>query len=115
VNRFYTLLLTLVVVSCNQQKPADIIPNDTMQKMLVDLYYAEAYSAMVNDSLHQFRTKNQDSLAHYYKEIQSHYNVSDTLFFKSVNWYKTHPEEMDSAYAKMIVHISEIETKLGKK
>lgn len=82
--------------------------------MLIDLYYAESYSAMVDDSAHQFRAKNLDSLAHYYKEIQAHYNVSDTAFIKSIDWYKNHPEQMDSAYAKMIVHVSEVETKLGK-
>lgn len=94
--------------------PADIIPADTMQKMLVDLYYAETYSAMVNDSLHQIRNKNNDSLAAYYKTIQAHYNISNEVFIKSIDWYKNNPEQLDTAYASMILHVSEVDTKLAK-
>jgi hypothetical protein len=101
-------------MSCGSKMPDDIVSGDTMQKMLVDLYYAETYSAMVNDSLHQIRNKNMDSLAAYYQTIQAHYNVSNEAFIKSVNWYKNNPEQLDTAYASMILHVSEIETKLAK-
>ena len=83
--------------------------------MLVDLHYAETYSAMVNDSLHQIRNKNLDSLALYYASIQAHYNVSNESFLKSVDWYKNNPEILDSAYASMILRVSETEAAFQKK
>ena len=115
MKRITIILLLCCICSCNSPKPKDILPSATMQKMLMDLHYAEVYCTMVNDSLHQMRNKNQDSLALYYKSIQAHYGLSDEAFIKTMDWYKHNPETLDSIYSQMITNGSIIEARLEKK
>ncbi len=88
----------------------DVIPADSMQIILSDLHIAEVYSTMVNDSLHQVRDKNKDSLAVYYKSILEHHKVTPEQLTESIKWYKMNPEELDSVYADMITHFSKLES-----
>ncbi|MBS1771662.1 MAG: DUF4296 domain-containing protein [Bacteroidetes bacterium] len=109
--RFFvlSLLFSLFVISCGNEKKADVLPADKMQQMLTDIHMAEAYSTMVNDSTHTMRNKNLDSLAVYYKQIFKHYNITPEEFAKSVDWYKKNPEMLDSIYAKIIPELSKQE------
>ena len=94
-----------MATSCKDNKKVESeahIPRDKMQKLLLDVNIAEAYSTMVKDSLHKAPGKNYDSLAVYYRSILAHHKISADQFTNSLNWYKAHPEEMDSIYVKMI-------------
>ena len=115
MRRVTFLIVLCIAISCNSTKQADVIPVETMQKILIDLHYAEIYSAMLYDSSHQIRNKNMDSLAVFYKSIQEHYSISDEQLITSIDWYKHNPEQLDTTYAKMITTVSEVETVLGKK
>ncbi len=88
--------------SCKQSLSGDHLPPAVMQKVLLDVNLAEAYSTSVKDSVHRGGLKNTDSLAAFYKTIFAHYNITQAQFSASMEWYKAHPEEMDSVYNKMI-------------
>lgn len=107
------LLLFVLLAGCkSKDKPA--IEPERMEKILTDLHIAEAYSTMVNDSLHHVRNKNFDSLAVYYNDIFAHHNVSKEEFMQSVTWYKLHPDDLDTIYAHVQVATGLLELKGGK-
>lgn len=78
------------------------LPRDVMQKVLLDVNLAEAYCISVKDSLHRPGAKNIDSLSAFYKQIFDHYKITEDEFNSSLTWYKYHPAELDSIYAKLI-------------
>ncbi len=97
----------LIIAGCKSNLGSDHLPPAVMTKMLTDLQLAETYSGQIKgDPKQRAFQKNTDSLALYYKEIFAHYKVSQQEFDDNVQWYKTHPEELDSIYVKMIPEIS---------
>ncbi|MCW3120868.1 MAG: hypothetical protein JWQ38_360, partial [Flavipsychrobacter sp.] len=91
-------------VSCkNKTAEGNHMSPKIMQKLLLDINMAETLSSFQKDSLHkQGGTKNNDSLAVYYKDIFAHYNITAAQFTEDLEWYKEHPEELDSIYTDMI-------------
>lgn len=85
------------VPACNKANEEHLQPQK-MEGILVDIGLAETYSTMVNDSAHHFGVKNIDSLAKFYNEILAHHNVTIDQFRTSLDWYKHHPEDMDTLY-----------------
>ena len=77
-----------------------------MQDVLLDINLAEAYSTLKKDSSHLPGTKNMDSLGVYYKDIFAHHKITQEQFMQSLNWYKDHPDDMDSLYNNMIPRIT---------
>jgi len=69
---------------------------------LQDVNLAEAYSTLVKDSVYKGTGKNLDSLAQYYKDIFSHYKITQHQFDESMQWYKRHPDELDTVYSKIL-------------
>lgn len=96
---------TFLVIACKSEKK--ILPPATMEKVLLDLTFAEAYSTITADSLHKYGTKNFDSLGVFYKEIFAHYKITPREFEESLNWYKNNPAEMDSAYSRIQVTVTQ--------
>ncbi len=105
MNKYSVLLIALLVISCNNTSTYHL-PQAEMTKMLADLQSAEVYSTMVKkDSTSRGYDKNMDSLAVYYKEIFAHYKVTQQQFDESLTWYKNHPDDLDTMYAKIITDI----------
>ncbi len=76
----------------------------------MDVHLAEVYSIMIRkDSLHRGNERNHDTLASFYKTVLKHHNISLEDFRQSINWYKLHPEEMDSIYGRMIPEMSTLD------
>ena len=99
----------LVVISillfsgCKKEGASDEhLPAKLMQKVMMDVNLAETYCTHVQDNVHHGSMKNTDSLSAYYKTIFSHYKITQEQFYNSMEWYKQHPEELDSVYARMI-------------
>ncbi|HTN47452.1 MAG TPA: DUF4296 domain-containing protein [Flavipsychrobacter sp.] len=110
MHRLFFPYLFLLVVSC--QETSTHLPPGKMQGVLEDIHLAEAYSSMVaRDSGIRTSQKNNDSLASYYQLILEHHKLSANQFEESLKWYKQHPEELDSIYAKMIDHIAVLQAK----
>jgi acyl-CoA synthetase (AMP-forming)/AMP-acid ligase II len=105
----------LIVASCKNAGTGDRLPPALMKKVLTDVQMAETYSTMVKDSLHKNTgMKNLDSLSVYYKDIFAHYKITEAQFTTSLNWYKEHPDEMDSLYNEMLATVAAMQNTLQK-
>lgn len=101
--------LILPLAACQQIMQEEHLPRATMQNVLMDLHLAEVYSTLAGrDSLHTGGAKNLDSLAVYYNEVFAHHKINKDEFVKSISWYRSHPDELDSAYARMIPAMEKI-------
>ena len=59
--------------------------------------------------------KNLDSLSAYYKDIFAHYHVTQAQFTESMDWYKNHPDDLDTMYNEMIPMVTGMQAVLPKK
>jgi hypothetical protein len=98
----------LLMVSCQEKDKAPVAP-DKMQKIITDLHFAEVYSSMVDDTLHIARNKNKDSLAVYYRDILAHHKITEQEFMTGLEWYKIHPDELDSIYSRILPQMNALE------
>ncbi len=101
--------LVIGLAACNQKEEPPVSPVK-MQEILTDLHLAEAYSMMVSDSLHIARNKDKDSLAVYYKDILAHHKLTEAEFLKGLDWYKQHPNLLDSVYAEVVTEMNMLES-----
>ena len=107
---FIPILLFLLSVCACRSKEENHLSAKEMQQILFDIHLAEAYSMVLQpDSLHKTTERNMDSLATYYVTIFKHYHITSTEFEQSMDWYKKHPEELDSVYTRMIPEMSKLE------
>lgn len=105
----YGCVIALCLFSCKSDLDRRLSP-DEMKKLLFDVHLAETYSMVVSrDTLHPRTERNLDSLARYYQLILKHHKVTLVQFEQNLDWYKRHPEELDSIYTKMIPEASRIE------
>ena len=98
------VFMLLLVLSCkkNGGDGGYHLPPKVMQQVLMDVNLAESYSTIVKDSVHRKGAKNFDSLSVYYKAILDHYKITEEQFSESYNWYRDHPEKLDTAYAGIL-------------
>ncbi len=116
MKKYVLLLLLLVAIAACTSQSDDHIPPKQMKKILLDINMAESYSSISKkDTVHKIAIKNLDSLAYYYKEVLDHYNISQKEFATSMQWYKTHPEELDSVYAAIIPELSKDQAQVQTK
>jgi hypothetical protein len=98
---FIVAVVVLLVQSCKPNyKP---LPEKEMVSLLLDVNIAESYSSILKDSLHRAGMKNIDSLSVYYKDIFAHHKITPDQFTQSLEWYKSHPDELDSLSAKILL------------
>jgi hypothetical protein len=104
-----------MIASCHQETGSHLSVKK-MSKILLDIQIAESYSTLVGrDSTHKNNEKNLDSLAVYYKEILAHHKVSQQEFSESLDWYRSHPDVLDSVYEKIIPEITKMQVQAEKK
>ena len=104
----------MLLCACGTNKDnGEHLPPAVMQKILLDINMAEAYSITVKDAGHPGGTKNVDSLPHYYKDILAHYKITEAQLTQSLNWYKAHPDEMDTLYNNLGPVITKMQTELA--
>lgn len=108
---FFLLLSSLLLFAACKAKNDAPIPAEQMKKILTDMHFAEVYSMMVNDSTHQARNRNNDSLAVYYRTVLNHYHITAGAFTDAINWYRHNPDQLDSVYTHMIPDLTALESK----
>ena len=118
--RYFTIIFcaAALLTSCDLEDtpPATNIPARTVEKILYDMQLADVYSQSVRkDTTESYGIKNQDSLARYYNEIFTHYNVTYEQFNTTIQWYKEHPMNLDTIYNNVLTRISAEEEKLKYK
>lgn len=83
----------ILIVSCipqDKQVPDVYIQPDKMKLLLYDMYLADAYNS---ERLVRDRTLNhQTETVSYYRRILKNHGISNQQFFKSLHYYKIHPE-----------------------
>ena len=100
----YLLLLSLCLYACTreQQVPRSIIPPKKMEKVLWDYLRADAFCIgyVQKDS-----TQN-DSLVNILmqKNIFEHYKITKDDFYKSYQYYISHPQSMTFLIDSMVAH-----------
>lgn len=97
----FLLAVAFVFASCKDKKE-DVLSKEKMQAVLTDINIAEIYATMSEDSTHPRGEKNPDSLGLYYKIIFDHHGIKKEDFDKSLAWYKTHPDDMDTVVNRMM-------------
>lgn len=99
-------------LACNrdpvQQSKPPVAP-ELMEQILFDLQVADVYSTMLQpDSLPQVNVKNKDSLAVYYRDILSHYNMTEEELATAMQWYSEHPAELETIYGNLQARFTEL-------
>ena len=79
----------------------------------MDINIAEAFSSVVRDSAHKPGAKNIDSLAVYYASVFNHYKITSDQFNESLEWYKNHPDRLDTIYTSLLVNVTTLQNKLS--
>lgn len=106
---------TLQVMSCSDKKESPPVPLGKMQQILLELQYAEVYATgLYPDSLKKKFDKNLDSLAVFYQSIFKHHQLSEAEFKTAMEWYKAHPVQLDSLYARVLSNVNEQQAILEK-
>ena len=103
--------IVAILASCSEDTAP--VPRAKMAKVLRDIHIAEAWSTMAGpDSLRNSSTRrNIDSLAAYYQAILARHELTLDGFSEAYEWYKIHPLELDSVYARVVPMLSELEAK----
>lgn len=98
--QFKYLLITGCIAFSTSCKPdGPHLPKEEMQQVLLDVQLAEVYSTMTpEDTTKPASTGNPDSLAAFYNEVLAHHHVTAKEFMESLDWYRAHPNELDSVY-----------------
>jgi len=111
----WSLLLCLVFFSCKQET-GDHLPQDKMEKVMLDIQLAEVYSTMAGyDTVTHVPLKNNDSLAKFYREVLQHHNISLDQFKQSLDWYRQHPNVLDTIYNNLMGTLTIEAAKLDNK
>ena len=111
-NRLFTIIIitgTVLFTACKHAADDYHLPRKDMQRLMMDINLAEAYSVSAKDSLYKPGTRNVDSLSSYYQEIFDHYHITKAQFSQSLNWYKEHPDELDTIYSNNLKIITNLQ------
>ena len=94
-------------MSCNQQKssvtvPADVLSPDSMVQVLSDIHLAEAEATLhpYSDSLGII------NLPAYYKYIFNNHKLDTAMFNRSMNFYLSNPELLNTVYNGILDELS---------
>jgi len=110
---FATLIMA---ASCSEEKEKPPVSLDKMQWLLLDIHLAESYSVgLYPDSLKKKFDKNPDSLAVYYAAVFRHHHIDVDKFKEVMDWYKRHPEMLDSLYNRVLDKANEMQAEQDKK
>lgn len=85
-----------------------------MSKILMELHIAESYAQFATKDSNQTSYKNEDTLLLYNAQILMNNKISEQEFQKSIDWYKVHPELLDSIYQKILSDIAILTSKHNK-
>ncbi|HTL80633.1 MAG TPA: DUF4296 domain-containing protein [Bacteroidia bacterium] len=131
--RILLLLITVVLMSCGRSvkdtPPADLIPEDSMVKVLAEVQLLEAaISIRVPSNVHPVNLPGLpnakdpslsdvkqgpiDSLGYY--NIFSTFRITKSRYDSSMRWYCTHPDQLNELYEKVVTELTTREMKEAK-
>jgi hypothetical protein len=107
----FLFVFTMLQFGCKSLPDNPPIPQKKMADIVLDMQIAEIYSQGLGDSVKNKFEKNYDSLNGFYASVLKHYNISYSEFNEAMNWYKSHPQLMDSLFLKMNLRLAAIKNK----
>ncbi|RNI25003.1 DUF4296 domain-containing protein [Rufibacter latericius] len=104
------LLLPLVLLACTpeQEKPADLITEEKMARIMIDVHLTEAAIAR---TIHHFDSSRAAYRAAH-KQILKRQGVSDSAFKHSYDFYLSNPATLDKIYEIVLDSLSLREAKM---
>ncbi|MES2703594.1 MAG: DUF4296 domain-containing protein [Bacteroidota bacterium] len=99
---YITTTIIVLTASCKSKPDDRHLPQQKMEKVLMDVQLAEVYSSHLRDTANRMMAKNMDSLAGYYKIIFAHHDITEAEFSQSLVWYRHHAELLDTVYTNML-------------
>ncbi len=99
--RVIIIIALALLAACKKQTRAHM-PQAQMVLILADLHLADAYSGMIRDTAKPTLGKNYDSLALWTRSILAKHHCTQQDFSSSMDWYRDHPDELDSLYARIV-------------
>jgi hypothetical protein len=100
-----------VLIGCSKKEveiPDDVIPRDTMILVLAEIHLAEATIQVLNVDLNDSTKIASFGL---YRHIFSKHKITQELFKKSFDFYKSEPAYFHTMYDEVITHLSEDQAK----
>lgn len=105
--------IAALILSCNKES-GNHLPPEKMKAVLTDIHLAESYSMVLkNNTLSQPSSKNIDSLSEYYAVILKHHGITSQEYQSSLEWYKEHPQDLDTIYTNMQPEFSRLQGEYG--
>jgi hypothetical protein len=103
--KYLIVFFGIVLAACNEQTdiPSNIIPPDSMQKIMIDVIVADQYSSLYinKDSLKRDKVKaNQDLLESVFKI----HHVSKQNFQESLRFYESRPDLNKKIFDSLAVY-----------
>ena len=118
VNRFLLLLGFLVLfllTDCNLERgnntdplPPNLIPSDTLVKILVDVHLIEA-SLKIK---HTKKPDNERFTNLYYNQLFNKYGITREQLNQSLTYYQRHAEIFDKIYEQVITELNKLESQV---
>jgi Domain of unknown function (DUF4296) len=100
-----------VLISCSKKEvevPDDVIPRDSMIVILSEIHLAEATIQVLNVDLNDSTKIASFGL---YRHIFSKHNITQELFKKSFDFYRTEPTYFHAMYDEVLTRLSEDQAK----
>ena len=95
-------ILSVLLLACAAPKseiPTEVLSEMAFASILKEVHLAEA-AFELNKSKELENAKN--SLANSYQSIYKKYDVTDTTFSKSLDYYAKHPEKLEKIYTDVL-------------
>jgi hypothetical protein len=112
-NLFLLLIIILLATACSQpsEKPANLLPKETMVRVMADMHFAEAKVKNMRVST--------DSARHvfsiYELKIFDRWNISPEQYTQSYEYYLTRYDEMTAMQAALIDTLSRRQQQVSAK
>ena len=107
-------ILSALLVACTSSKieiPTGILSETDFANMLQEIHLVEA-AFELNKSKGVVNAKN--NLANSYQTIYKKYDVTDTTFSKSLDYYAKHPEKLEKIYTNVLEQLTEERSTLNQ-
>ncbi len=105
------VLMFSLFFGCSKKQvevPADVIPRDTMIIVLAEIHLAEASIQVLNVDVNDSFKAVSFGLYNY---IFSKHKITQELFKKSFDFYRSEPAYFHAMYDEVITHLSEDQAK----
>jgi len=97
------LIISFSFLSCQEGEIKPQIPDEEMIKILTDLHIAEAAILSLNQKI-------KDSISTvYYQQIFEIHGVTDSIFYKDLEFLRKDAKRLEGIYQKVIVEIEKLE------